>query len=72
MADYIELQKALYGPEGLYPEVRMADVPRVLGRVVWRKGRGARFCKRYVKLEMVERVRRQIEQASRDLAELVG
>lgn len=67
-ADYIPLKEALYGPDGLFPDVRMADVPRVFGRVVWRKGRGARFCRQYVKLEAVERVRREL----REVAELVG
>lgn len=64
--------EALYGPNGLFPDVRMADVPRVLGRTVWRKSRWKTFRREYVKRDEVERVRQQIRKVKREIAELVG
>jgi hypothetical protein len=69
---YIPLREALYAPDGLHPYVSMADVPRVLGAPIWRKGRYGRFRRAYVSQVAVERVRQQIEMMKRDVNRLIG
>lgn len=57
--DYIPLKLALYGPNGLYPDVRYTDVRRFFGRPLRRRSRGG-FMVEFVREADVERVRRQI------------
>lgn len=69
---YIEVREALYGKNGLFPDVGMADVRSVFGKTIWRKSRWARFRREFVRQADVDRVRRQIRKANREMAELIG
>lgn len=59
-SELIPLRTALYGPDGLFPRVRRADVSRVFGRPLRRRS-GAGFMVEYVRKEDVERIRRKIQ-----------
>lgn len=47
-AELIPLKRVLYGPDGLFPDLRIADVRRLKVRTVRRKGRYGRFFREYI------------------------
>lgn len=47
-AEFIPLKWVLYGPGGLHPDLRIADVRRLKIRTIRRKGSHGRFFREYI------------------------